>query len=271
MTPATFDACNLNVRLFDTHFYVPPIIWKGDSIGHIGIEDAFFWVLEGECFLMIDEETFLVRPGQLAYLPKGKNRIYTHASKQFTMYEISFSVTSGTQNVMDALGLCDGEFVVDIPDRDRMSRLFEDSNRKEMYKNPVYDIGRCANLVQIIKLYADARQTQFGKDKDLFVPIISYMQTHLDSQITLEQLAQLICMQPNYFIRRFRATFGIPPLAYLGRLRLYKAMRLLASTDMPIDQVAKSVGMLDTSYFSRFFKKNCAVSPSEYRNAFRRI
>ena len=67
-------------------------------------------------------------------------------------------------------------------------------------------------------------------------------------------------MQTNYFIRRFKTAYGLPPIAYLGRLRLYKTMELLASTEDSIEQISKAVGIPDTSYFARFFNQNHRLS-----------
>ena len=81
----------ITIRPEAIYLYVPPIVWKGDPLGHIGEKDLFFWVIEGECFLKIDNQNYIVHPGQLAYLPKGKMRTYTHVSERFTMYEMSLN------------------------------------------------------------------------------------------------------------------------------------------------------------------------------------
>ena len=77
-------------------------------------------------------------------------------------------------------------------------------------------------------------------------------------------------MQTTYFIRRFGKVYGLSPQSYLTRLRINRAMELLSSTDMSIEKVAKSVGIPDTSYFSRVFKNQCGTSPGTYRSAFRK-
>ena len=259
----------LLINPYAVYMYVPPIVWKGDCIGHIGSRDTFFWVLQGECFLNVDSQYYLVRPGQLAYLPKGKFRAYTHASSSFCMYEMAFNATMNGQDLMNALGLTETNFVVDIPQKDEMSQLFENAYRKELFRNPIYDLAWCANTINIIRLYAEARQKQNSRHQDLFRPTLQYMSDHLADPITTEELAAQIHMQTNYFIRRFKTAYGLPPIAYLGRLRLYKAMELLASTDDSVEQISKAVGIADSSYFSRFFKKNCGITPREYRNAFR--
>ncbi len=261
----------MTIRPIAISIYVPPIVWKGDCVGHIGQADTFFWVLEGECFLTVGSECAIVRPGQLAFLPKGKNRIYTHASDPFSMYEMAFSAeVNGGQNLMAVLGLTEHNFVVDIEEKDEMSALFEASHRKEMFKNPLYDVTWCANIVNIIRMYAEAHQRQTTDGRHDFLPVLEYMSRHLDAPVKTETLAALVYMQPTYFIRRFKASYGLPPQAYLARLRLSKAMSLLTSTGLPIEEIARTIGMEDTSYFARMFKKNCGITPSEYRKAFRK-
>lgn len=259
----------LLINPYDVFMYIPPIIWKGDCIGHIGSRDTFFWVLQGECFLNVDNQYFLVRPGQLAYLPKGKFRAYTHASETFCMYEMAFNATMNGQDLMEALHLTSSDFVVDIPQKEEMNHLFENAYRKELFRNPIYDLAWCANTINIIRLYTEARQKYVHSSHHDFQPVLQYMKEHLCHAITTDELSELVHMQPNYFIRRFKSSYGLPPIAYHARLRLYKAMELLASTEDSIDEISHAVGMEDTSYFARFFKKHCKITPSEYRNTFR--
>lgn len=266
-----FKLERLLVEPLAVSLYVPPIVWKGDSVGHIGSNDYFFWVLEGECFLSIDSQSYIVKPGQLAYLPKGKMRAYTHASERFSMYEMSFVAKANGEDLMEVLGLRDQNFVVDIPNKEEMNYLFENSHRKEMHKNPLHDVGWCANIINIIQTYAKERQKQSGNDSLIFKPVLEYMTNNITKPIRAEQLAALVYMQPSYFIKSFRKTYNMPPMAYLNRMRVYKAMGLLAGTDLSMDEIARSVGIADKSYFSRMFKKHCNVTPTEYRNELKKF
>ena len=253
----------------NTFMYIPPIVWKGDIVGHIGSGDAFFWVLEGECFLIIEDEAYIVRPGQLAFLPRGKKRTYTHISERFVMYEMAFSAETEDKNLLEYLGLTDGDYVVDITEKELLSELFESSHRIELFKNPVYSLAAVANLTNVIKLYTEARFNKADKDKENFKNAIEYMKSSTDKSLSTNELSATVFMQPTYFIRKFTKVFGMSPQNYFSRLKLMKAMNLLAASDLSIEEIALSIGITDTSYFSRFFKKHCKVTPSEYRKAFR--
>lgn len=266
-----FNLDNLTVKPIQLSLYVPPIVWKGDAYGHIGVNDLFFWVLEGECFLSIDSENYIIRPGQLAFLPKGKRRAYTHVSEHFSMYEMAFSVTSSGNNLMESLGLCGQNFVVDIPNPGEMTKLFENSSLIEFSKNPLHDLGWCANILNIIKIYADERQKHSDKKALIFKPVLEYMEKNIKNQISTDELASLVYMQNTYFIKKFNDIFGLPPISYLNRMRIYKAMGMLSGTDISVEEIAEMTGFSDASYFARVFKKQCKVPPTVYRAEFRKI
>ena len=260
----------LRIRPHSIHLYVPPIVWKGDSVGHIGKRDLFFFVVEGECFLHIDSQSFVVRPGQLAYLPRGRMRAYTHASERFSMYEMAFSAEADGENLMDLLGLSEDNFVVDVSERETVRALFESSYRREMYKDPIYSILWCENIMQIIMLYAKERQKTAGNEAAYFKPVLEYMAKNMQGCVRTEELSALVYMEHTYFTKKFRSVFGLPPMAYLNRMRMYTAMGLLVGTDKTVEQIGSSVGITDTSYFARAFKKHAGVTPTEYRSQFKK-
>ena len=265
-----FEIKNLCVRPIGSYVHMPPSIWKGDCVGHIGERDTFFWVLEGECFLLIEDQATIIRPGQLAYLPKGKKRAYTHASEKFIMYEMAFSVELEGKNLMELLELDKGNYVADIVEPEKMNALFANSQHVEMNKNPLYDVAWCADIINIVKLYAEARLAAESREKKNFEPVLKIMAESINRSVTTEEFSAAVYMQPAYFIRKFTKTFGVSPQNYFRQLKLFRAMNLLASTNMSVEEVAKKTGMEDASYFSRFFKKNCGVTPVEYRKTFKR-
>ena len=260
----------ISVNPVSVQLHIPPIVWKGDSVGHIGVEDTFFWVLEGECYLMVEEEIYIVRPGQLAYLPKGRKRTYTQMSPRFVMYEMAFSVTTGGENLMERLHLTQGDLVVEIAYPEQMNGYFESSCRREMYRDPLYDVIWCGNVLRILEQYLQARQTLSRQNRAQFQPVLRYMQEGLCRRLSTEELANQIPMQPTYFIRKFKAAFGHTPQEYLNWMRLFQAQKLLVTTDWSMERIARRVGVEDASYFSRFFKKYCKTTPREYRSAFRK-
>ena len=79
------------------------------------------------------------------------------------------------------------------------------------------------------------------------------------------EVALLCNMSPSRFCREFKAAFQVTFVEYLANYRMDQAKRLLTNPSMPVADVAAAVGFNDPSYFTRVFRKQEGVSPSEYR------
>lgn len=57
--------------------------------------------------------------------------------------------------------------------------------------------------------------------------ILTYIDTHIERNITIHELAEIAYMHPNYFIRLFKQQIGVPPIQYITRKKITKAKELL--------------------------------------------
>ena len=78
-------------------------------------------------------------------------------------------------------------------------------------------------------------------------------------------LADKLCLSISQLNRKMIAISGYNPSAYILSLRINKAKKLLARENISITQVADECGFYDLPYFSRTFKKQTGVTPSQYR------
>jgi AraC family transcriptional regulator, L-rhamnose operon transcriptional activator RhaR len=85
---------------------------------------------------------------------------------------------------------------------------------------------------------------------------------------TLTELAEQLHLAPGYLVRLFKAATGLPPMAYLARLRAEHAATLLMHSDQPITCIGRAVGWPDQNYFARRFKAHYGLSASTYRARF---
>lgn len=88
---------------------------------------------------------------------------------------------------------------------------------------------------------------------------------NLDKPITVNKLAERLDISPVYLTSLMNREIGIAPGKYIIRQKIERAAELLSSDSMKISEVSHRVGIHDEGYFSRLFKKNYGVSPSEYR------
>ena len=86
-------------------------------------------------------------------------------------------------------------------------------------------------------------------------------------QITLDCLSIVAHLNKNYLVRQFKNRFGISPIAYLIKIRMEYAKKLLSESNLPVNEVASACGYNDPSFFNFYFKKTFKISPAAYRHS----
>ena len=103
------------------------------------------------------------------------------------------------------------------------------------------------------------------KNYSIVDDIKHYLDMNYPDKIKMKDVAKEFGIHPNYLTKIFHDKFDISPKNYLKDLKLKKAQSLLKTTDLPISIIADSLGFDDQLAFSRIFKKEFSLSPSEYR------
>lgn len=97
--------------------------------------------------------------------------------------------------------------------------------------------------------------------------VIDYIGQHLDEDISLEKLSDVFFISKFHFHRLFTAYTGLSLQQYIRWLRLKRAAhQLIATKDQAIINIAINAGFESHEAFSRAFKKECGLSPNEFRN-----
>ena len=95
--------------------------------------------------------------------------------------------------------------------------------------------------------------------------VSKYISEHLNSHITLEDLASIFNMHPSYFSKIFKAETNLSPIAFVTNRKIEIARGLLDHTNKSISQIVDELGFFDANYFSRVFKQYTHYTPTEYR------
>lgn len=126
---------------------------------------------------------------------------------------------------------------------------------------------------EIRKPYEEQRYLEGAVDKhpdELIAQIQFWLKNNLNSELTLEQVAQQFNLSYRTFSRRFRIATNQSAVEYWQQLRVQTAKELLASSNLTIQEVALEVGYNDQGHLTRVFKKTLSQTPSEYRTVVRR-
>jgi len=124
---------------------------------------------------------------------------------------------------------------------------------------------------EIVRILSEiAREKEKKKGMKLGVAI-SYIHTHYREKITVELLAEMVHLSASRFFSAFKKATGASPIAYLNHYRLSVASELLSGSDMRISEISDAVGIEDSIYFNKLFRKHYQMSPSRYREVYRKL
>lgn len=95
--------------------------------------------------------------------------------------------------------------------------------------------------------------------------VIYYLQEHVETNLTLSDLAEYFNYSESHFSTLFQKETGTSPIHYFTRLKIQKACQYIELTDMKLNEIAMRLGFEEQAYFSRVFTKVMGISPSAYR------
>ena len=94
---------------------------------------------------------------------------------------------------------------------------------------------------------------------------IDYIEANCIGPLTVGEIADVACLSLAHFSRVFRATTGETVWAYVQRRRGERAMEMLQGTDLPISEVAYSLGFSSQAHLTRCFKNQFGATPGQVR------
>jgi signal transduction histidine kinase/AraC-like DNA-binding protein len=96
---------------------------------------------------------------------------------------------------------------------------------------------------------------------------MAYIHEHYAEAISRTELAEHVALSEDYLTACFRKELGVTPINYINRFRVNQAQELLLGTDKTVTEIALDVGFSDSGYFSRVFRREVGLSPTDYRQA----
>ncbi|GMK40873.1 transcription regulator [Paenibacillus sp. CCS19] len=100
--------------------------------------------------------------------------------------------------------------------------------------------------------------------------VVRYIESHLGDPLSVEMLADIAAFSVHHFHRIFKQTMNENVHAFVNRLRVEKAAKLLVfQPERPLLDIALACGLRSSAHFARAFKQHTGSSATEYRSLFR--
>jgi YesN/AraC family two-component response regulator len=148
-----------------------------------------------------------------------------------------------------------------------MDELFPSIDRLSDSRVKIRDAKTCKDALKIyLRCIHEGYDKQGYKTMNYEITnAVQYINEHFMEPLTLKGMASIAGLTPNYFSNLFTKEMRQNFISYLNRIRVEKAKRLLAETDLLVYEVAQQVGFEDEAYFCRMFKKITGQRPKSWR------
>lgn len=109
------------------------------------------------------------------------------------------------------------------------------------------------------------------EDRAFMSRVMAFVEAHIgDADATIADMADATATSRSGLNRKMKSLVGLTPADFLREARVKRACQLLTTTDSPVSDIAYRVGFTDPKYFSKCFKQSAGLSPSDYRNTFKK-
>lgn len=254
------------------------LFWAGHRVcgagHHVGprVLDGYMmvFVLKGKGSLTVDSQTYTLSGGDVfALFPKNRHEYHTNPEDPWELMWVAFSgeIASGL--------MADSGFTAQAPIR---KNILNPSIKKTLTTlihalGDREDTNRLAAIGQFYVLLSYLKQAA-GRTEPLpegLGPLsrAEHAARFIEQNYYLELDVQTLCDYVNYsrsyLSRVFHKQTGFTIPEYINKIRMENAMELLRETPLSLREVAASVGIHDSFYFSKLFKKFTGQTPREYR------
>jgi AraC-like DNA-binding protein len=234
----------------------------------------FVLITKGSCIHQFKDFSMPLIPGDVFLVPPHEKHAYI-IETPVSMYNCQFY----PDQIADWWDEQFGNMLSNLATPEDDSPIYPaDLNRQHIIHLSVQDAKRVEMMKQdylnlILIIISRARLQQYASNpkkehlsQDIVIASQQFIEENLAEQINFSDYACTNSVSPGYFRAIFKAATGLPPVEYLNRLRIVRAIEYLKDQTMPISDVAAAVGIYDANYFSRLFRKFIGYSPREFRN-----
>ncbi|MFN8561634.1 MAG: AraC family transcriptional regulator [Anaerolineae bacterium] len=215
-----------------------------------------FLFLNGGAHIDAKRQAFDLAPRQIYLIPAGQEFRVTY--QRSDLFYFHFRILDGT-------GMSVFSGVEGVPSLADAENLYN-----EMVES--YFAGRqmtCLALAfqAIVRFCEPLMDSLWSKARSIskYRALLNYIQDNISPAMRIDQLAEFMNMSRSALSRAFRREMGISLKEYLTRLQMERAMNLLSTTDLTIEEIVFQLGYTNVPYFYRSFKKIVGESPGKYR------
>lgn len=215
-------------------------------------------ITDGTCYMIGRGDLFLIRP----------STVVTYMADLDDPWEYCWVGFNGTEagRLISLTEFSHEHPVLHYPNHDNLRRLLLNIYNSHGNKpsNETKMIGFLYLFLSELIGSTELRDCCYSTERAYIEKAMRFIQHHFCEAISVDDIAAFAGISRSHLYRIFLKNLDVSPTDYLSSYRINKACGLLRNSSLKINEIASSVGYHDQLYFSRVFKKQKGISPSDF-------
>lgn len=262
--------------VFTGKFEAPSKHWMHENFPLDNYE--LFVMTKGTLYIAYNEEKFEVHEGEMLLLPPRPapyNRRVGYQPSDCSFYWLHFTCQMEEHTVqstqIDVSHMCLPKYWK-LPHPEKVLVLMKQLQDGVRLNYGPFSLNTMTThvLCEVYEQFASALTAPMssGSEKQIYQDIVDYIHQNLHTRLTVSAIAKHFGYNEKYLSHRFSSIASLPLKQFILKSKIDSANFLLTDTNLPIGDIALSLGYSDSQHFMRSYKKHTGLTPSEYRNAF---
>lgn len=221
------------------------------------------YVISGKGHIVVNGKEYNTEAGDSYLLPCRQNiRYYSDSNNPWRKiwFNAEGIFLSETARIF---GLNDRIVFPSVNTLEYFKKILKICGNKELSANEINT--KCSAVFTELIMFISNTTNNSDTVSDEAMTLKNYIDFHIEENISIKTLAELIFRSESQTIRIFKKNFNITPYDYLLESKINRAKTIILNTNLSIKETSYRLGFSDEHYFSNIFRKKTGLSPTEYR------
>lgn len=264
--------------------FAQKIILTKSSSRTLTCDHRLFYIDEGNCDILIDNDVYNLHKGSVVLLQSGTEYQF-NINKQIKVIALNFDYTQKFNNITEFLSPVEAAFFsqnnilenINFSDADALNspvvipcmyeierylnKIVIESKKNIMYTSEFSSAVLKQVILKILRFAVFSSTGAYDKTTQ----VIQYIEENYSKNITNDELAKISGYHPYHLNRLMQKYAKTTTHKYLINYRLKKSQEFLINTDLSVSEISDLCGFKTPYYFSNMFKEKTGIPPLKYR------